>query len=134
MGLDNYASQYVKRIHLSKEIEQVFQDAKIALISDGLGSLRGKSYHAIIDTVCDVNLYSFIHHCVSRQIVEKLNDFMQKIQLDDDNADIDLRNYIEDYDDQYEDHRYITCKQELKELQKFFQICADYQLYLHANY
>jgi hypothetical protein len=137
MGLDNFVSKYSKRIKLDDAILEKTKNADICLCCYDGCSFRGKVYVVIIDTICNESLYYLLCPQTLGVMASKLNDFIETYiegKFENTLDDIDIRNYIEDYDDSYEDERYIITKKELYSLRDFFKICKENNLYLHSDY
>jgi hypothetical protein len=148
MGLDNYVSKYSKRIYIDDDIINLFKDKNFR-ISSSITSFRGKIYDTVINTICDVSLYSTLNPYTLKEIEEKLTKFIDNINIndvekidenefnsiyDEDDEIIDVRKYFEDYNDEYSDDEYKITFERLCDLRDFFKICADNNLYIHADY
>lgn len=131
MGLDNYLSIYSKRIELSEEIVEALKQKDIVLCEYNYYSFRGKSYNAIVDVICNNILYCVLYPATLGYMAIQIDDFLKLIKTE---GEIDVRDYINDYDDTYCEDRYKITKKELESLRDLFQFCYENNLYLHDDF
>jgi hypothetical protein len=138
MGLDNNISKYSKRIALDVSMIDRLNQANLCLSCFTGSSFRGKSYVAIIDILCNESLYGLLCPFTLREMANQLEDFiethLENTEGDEEDGDIDVRHYIADYNDSYDEDRYIVTKKELISLKTLFRLCAENNLYIHPDY
>jgi hypothetical protein len=114
MGLDTYASRTPGDVNLTDEDERIFEEAGIELCGgmfsgDG-GSFRGKVYSDVVAHVSGVSLYEeWIPPETVREMAEAFD------RCDPEAVERDMA----------EDGVYETTASEVRNLQRFFRICAD---------
>ena len=133
MGLDNHISKYSKRRYVDDEIIKLFEDKDFRIWSTFL-TFRGKRYDTVINCICDVSLYGTLYPHRLSKMEEKLTNFINNLNIDDYNTEIDVRNYIKDYDDTNNDYEYKIFISDLRDFRDIFYICAENNLYILANF
>lgn len=130
MGLDNYLSMYSKRITLTDDIVETLNQKQLCLCGFDGRSFRGKVYYVVIDTICNESLYGILCPPTLGAMARTIDAFLSAVTKDR----IDVRDYIQDYDDSHANEHYQINQPELESLRDLFQFCAQHNLYLHANY
>lgn len=134
MGLDNIVSKYSKRIYIDSSVRDLFDSTDIHICGYDGTSFRGKTYAAVMETICDVSLYGLLTPYKLKEVVVKLTSFLNQIPKIETDDEIDVRKYFEDYDDTHEEYQYFITIKELCGLREFMRICAENDLYIHADF
>ena len=112
MGLDTYAARAPDDEELGEEDEQAFEEAGILLCRGlnsghgGDGSFRGKVYSYTVEEVTGVSLYE---EWIPPKTVEKMADAFEQC----------------DPEAVAREDASGPCAREIRDLAKFFRICAD---------
>lgn len=133
MGLDNHLSIYSKRVDLPQEIVQELLEKDIQLCGFDGYSFRGKVYRAIVETICNQSLYCVLSYISLGDMANEIEEFLEKIP-NNQTDEIDVRDYIQDYDDSYDEEDYKITKKELESLRDLFRFCEENNLYLHDDF
>jgi hypothetical protein len=141
MKLRCYASIYEKSYKITREISQIFEHAHIKLCCYHNESFHGNAYATIIESITKYSLYKTYCPEDLIKINKKLSKFIEKNKLNElkniyENDEeiiqnIDIRKYFPKAKCEY--NFYTFTYEDLINLQKFFKICIDNNLYLQAD-
>jgi hypothetical protein len=140
MKLRCYASIYEKSYKITREISKIFESSYIKLCCYHNESFHGNAYATIIESITKISLYKTLSPEDLGKLNKKLEKFIEKNKLKDfanptENDDeiiqnIDIRTYFPKAKCTY--NFYTFTYEDLINLQKFFKICIDNNLYLQA--
>jgi|APGre2960657404_1045060.scaffolds.fasta_scaffold06602_2 hypothetical protein len=134
MGLDNSLSIYKKRVELNNDIIEKLKTKDIYLRGYDGDSFRGKAYNMITDTICNESLFGILYPSTLGDMSVKITNFLNLVTTLDFTDEIDVRDYIKDYNDSHDDDLYKITKKELISLRDLFQFCEENNLYLHPDF
>lgn len=135
MGLDSHASLCSKRVYLNDNALCAFDKQNIHLCGYNRCSFRGKLYSTIVEAITDETLYSLKTPHTLGVMAEKIRSFLEAHPQLQDDRQFDIRSYINEFDENVRsDDEFLTTYNTLVSLQRFFQVCGDHQLFLHADW